>query len=401
MTTRDSAPPPRPAPGPALRQALRPAPRPDDESDTVPHRPSPAPRPTPAAPSASGRVFRAAGAVPAGGSLIRVGTRGSALAVAQTTTVAEQIAAATGLDVALVIVTTHGDTSSAPLAQLGGTGVFVSALRDALLAGECDLAVHSLKDLPTGPCPGIALGAVPPRADPRDALCARNGLALAELPAGARVGTGSPRRAAQILAQRPDLRVQDLRGNVDTRLARIDADLDAVVLAAAGLDRIGRSDAITQRFELRMAPPAPGQGALAIEVREAERQVAPFREALAAIDHAPSRAGALAERALLATLEAGCAAPVGAFAEIVAGRLRLHGAVYRGDGGARITAEAAIDLPADAAELDAAVSALGARVAAELLRRGAAELAPAGTLGAARAPQAGSAGSAPSAGSAA
>jgi len=230
---------------------------------------------------------------------------------------------------------------------------------------------------------------VPPRADARDALCARNGLGLSELPSGARVGTGSPRRAAQILSQRPDLRVLDLRGNVDTRLARIHTDLDAVVLAAAGLDRIGRSDAITQRFDLRAAPPAPGQGALAIEVRTAERHLAPLSAALAAIEHGPSRAGALAERALLSTLEAGCAAPVGAFATITDGRLGLHGAVYRADGGARITAEAEAELPDSPHELDAAVAELGARVAEELLQRGAAELAPAGTLGATRQPASG------------
>ncbi|UOR00950.1 hydroxymethylbilane synthase [Leucobacter allii] len=320
-------------------------------------------------------MFRAPGPLAARPGLLRIGTRGSALAVAQTTTVAEAVAAATGLEIALVIVTTHGDTSRAPLAQLGGTGVFVSALRDALLAGACDLAVHSLKDLPTGPCPGIALGAVPHRADPRDALCSRGGRVLAELPAGARIGTGSPRRAAQLLARRPDLAVQDIRGNVDTRLARVDADLDAVVLAAAGLDRLGRAGVIAERFPLHEVPTAPGQGALAIEVREEDRGSAPYTAALAALDHAESRAAALAERSLLAALEAGCAAPVGARAAVAAGRLELSGTVYRLDGGAQLSASAAIVW---AGADDRAAVALGRRAARELLDGGAARLAPLG-----------------------
>lgn len=330
---------------------------------------------------APGRVTRAEGAVAASERVIRIGTRGSALAVAQTTTVAETVAAATGLDVALVIVTTQGDTSRAPLSQLGGTGVFVSALRDALLAGECDLAVHSLKDLPTGAHPGIALGAIPVRADARDALCARDGLTLDELPNGARVGTGSPRRVAQLLSRRPDLDVVDLRGNVDTRLGRVSTDLDAVVLAAAGLDRVGRSEAITERFSLDGAPCAPGQGALAIEVRAEDEGAAPYAEALAALDDPEARACSLAERALLAALEAGCAAPVGARASVENGKLRLSASVYRLDGGDQITAEA--ELPWNAEETEGGETAgvpsrLGRAVCDELLARGAADLAPLG-----------------------
>lgn len=323
-------------------------------------------------------VHRSDSPLPTRPGLLRIGTRGSALAVAQTTTVAEAIAAATGLDVVLVLVTTHGDTSRAPLSQLGGTGVFVSALRDALLAGECDIAVHSLKDLPTGPCEGIVIGAIPERADARDALCARDGLSLADLPRGARVGTGSPRRVAQLLARRPDLDVQDLRGNVDTRLARVNADLDAVVLACAGLDRLGRSSVITERFPLEDAPTAPGQGALAIEVRAEDAAMEPYATALAAIDDAATRASALAERALLAALEAGCAAPVGAHASIHEGRLSLSGHVYALDGSSRLTGTAERDWhPGDSAVPED----LGRAVAADLLARGAAELAP---LGAAR-----------------
>lgn len=323
----------------------------------------------------SGCVTRPSGAVDAAPGLIRIGTRGSALAVSQTTTVAEQIASATGYEVALVIITTHGDVSRAPLAQLGGTGVFVSALRDALIGGECDLAVHSLKDLPTGPCEGISLGAVPLRADPRDALCSRDGYTLATLPTGAKVGTGSPRRAAQLLARRPDLEVSDLRGNVDTRLGRVGTDLDAVVLAAAGLDRIGRSDAIAERFALSDAPPAPGQGALAIEVRSADLNSEPFRTALAALDDAQARAEALAERFLLGTLEAGCAAPIGATATLNDGVLTLSASVYRLDGSDQLTASAALPFDRSAPEAETPAE-LGRRVAAELLARGAEELAP-------------------------
>lgn len=322
-----------------------------------------------------GRVFRADGPAAASPGLIRIGTRGSRLALTQTTTVAEAVAAATGSDVALVIITTHGDVSRESLAQLGGTGVFVSALREALLAGECDLAVHSLKDLPTGPCAGIETGAIPVRADARDALCARDGLDLATLPVGAHVGTGSPRRAAQLSSVRPDLHVHDLRGNVDTRLGRVGVDLDAVVLAAAGLDRSGLDAAITERFGLDGVPTAPGQGALAIECRAADLGAEPYATAFEALDHAETRACAVAERALLAALEAGCAAPVGATATLVGDRLTLRAVVYRLDGSSKLGVE--VDgawthgdrvLPVD----------LGRAAAQDLLARGAAELAPLG-----------------------
>lgn len=315
-------------------------------------------------------VPRSPGPVAARPGLLRVGTRGSALAVAQAATVAERIAAATGLETVLVIITTHGDTSSEPLAQLGGTGVFVSALRDALLAGACDLAVHSLKDLPTGPCSGIALAAIPERADPRDALCARDALTLAELPSGARVGTGSPRRVAQLRRAREDLDVVDLRGNVDTRLGRVGVDLDAVVLAAAGLDRIGRSAAIAERFPLDLVPTAPGQGALALEIREPDLADPRFAVAIEALDDPSARSCALAERELLAALEAGCAAPVGAHAQIEGADLRLTAAVYSLDGSAHLTVGTK-GAPADHLEL-------GRTAALELLDRGAAALAPLG-----------------------
>ena len=179
--------------------------------------------------------------------VVRIGTRGSALALAQTQTIANALTAKTGAVVEIITVTTHGDRSTESLSTIGGTGVFASALREALLAGECDVVVHSLKDLPTDPEPGLVIAAIPKRADARDALCARDGLTLETLPEGARVGTGSPRRVAQLLARRPDLEVVDIRGNIDTRLGRtVGGDLDAVVLAAAGLERIGRSEAVTE-----------------------------------------------------------------------------------------------------------------------------------------------------------
>ncbi len=218
--------------------------------------------------------------------------------------------------------------------------MFASALRDALLADECDLIVHSLKDLPTGEVPGLVIGAVPKRADARDALCARDALTLESLPVGARVGTGSPRRVAQLKARRPDLDVVDIRGNVDTRLGRVaEGDLDAVVLAVAGLKRLGRSDAVTDSFPLSEVPTAPGQGALAIEVRSGdEKGRGPIAKAVTAVDHATTRACVTAERVVLAGLEAGCAAPIGATAIVDDGLLFLTATVYRPDGTAQVTA---------------------------------------------------------------
>jgi hydroxymethylbilane synthase len=254
---------------------------------------------------------------------LRLGTRGSALAVSQATTVASAIAAKTGAAPELVTISTEGDRSTASLSSLGGTGVFASALRDALLAGEVDVVVHSLKDLPTAPVPGLTIGAIPKRADARDALCARDALTLDTLPAGARVGTGSPRRAAQLRSRRDDLEVVDLRGNVDTRLGKVaSGELDAVVLAAAGLDRLGRLDAITEHLGLDGWPTAPGQGALAVEVRSGDEKL------VKALDHATSRIIVDAERRTLALLEAGCSAPVGAHALIEDGMLFLSARVY-------------------------------------------------------------------------
>jgi hydroxymethylbilane synthase len=309
---------------------------------------------------------------------IRVGTRGSALAMAQTTTIANRIAASAGAPVEVIPITTHGDTSREPLSSLGGTGVFASALREALLAGDCDVVVHSLKDLPTGAHPGLVIGATPKRADARDVLCARDGFTLATLPEGARVGTGSPRRAAQLRALRGDLVVVDIRGNVDTRLGRVaDGDLDAVVLAAAGLGRLGRLDQVATEFlELSAWPTAPGQGALAIEVR-AEKLDRQLGTALAAINHVTSQATTMAERLVLARLEAGCAAPIGATAVIDDGLLFLTATVYSPDGSRRITSShAATPESFSASHLAEAGADVADRAARELLAGGAAEIAP-------------------------
>ena len=245
---------------------------------------------------------------------LRMGTRRSPLALAQSGLVADALEAAGGGRPELVEITTLGDTSTAPLVQLGGTGVFVSALRQALLSATVDVAVHSLKDLPVGPADHLVLAAVLRREDPRDVLVARDGLTLATLPVGGRVGTGSPRRAAQIRAARADLDVVDVRGNVGTRLALVRGDVDAVVLARAGLARLGLLDAVTEVLSPDVMLPAPGQGALAVECR-ADRT--DLLQRLSPLDDPVTRAAVTAERALLARTEAGCSAPVGALAEVV------------------------------------------------------------------------------------
>ncbi|HEX2895980.1 MAG TPA: hydroxymethylbilane synthase [Marmoricola sp.] len=250
--------------------------------------------------------------------VLRLGTRASELARTQSGLVAELLSERTGRDVTLVPVRTEGDVATAPLASLGGTGVFVSALRDALLAGEVDLAVHSLKDLPTAPAGGIALAAVPPREDPRDVVVARDGLTLGELPPGSRVGTGSPRRVAQIEALGLGIELVGVRGNVDTRIGKVrSGDLDAVVLARAGLARLGRLDEVTEVLDPIQVLPAPGQGALAIECRSDDTELVALLAAT--LDDAHTRAAVTCERVVLAELEAGCAAPVGALAEVVEG----------------------------------------------------------------------------------
>ncbi|MGC4784150.1 hydroxymethylbilane synthase [Micromonospora zamorensis] len=297
---------------------------------------------------------------------LRLGTRGSALAMAQSSQIAEALTAATGRPVELVEVITAGDRSNAPVHRLG-VGVFVSALRDALTARTIDFAVHSYKDLPTAAAAGLHIAAVPTRQDPRDALIAQGGRTLAELPPGATVGTGALRRIAQLHALGLQLEVTPIRGNIDTRLARVlgpEADLDAVVLARAGLARIGRTDTITETLDPMLMLPAPAQGALAVECRVDDQDLV---ELLALLDHAPSRAAVTAERALLATLEAGCSAPVAAYAELAEGddgdEIYLRGAVISPDG-TRDLRLSRTGTPADAAEI-------GKALAAELLDLGA------------------------------
>ncbi|WP_231404201.1 hydroxymethylbilane synthase [Actinomadura viridis] len=284
------------------------------------------------------------------------------MAMTQSQLVADELTRRTGRAVELVGVTTEGDVSKALLAQMGGTGVFVSALRDRLLSGEVDFAVHSLKDLPTGAAEGIALAATPVRDDPRDALCGP--AKLADLPRGARVGTGSPRRVAQLKALRPDLEVVPIRGNADTRLRKVtDGELDAVVLAYAGLGRIGRRDEVSEVFEADQMLPAPGQGALALECR-ADR--ADLLELLGTVDDSATRAAVTAERTVLAVLEAGCSAPVGAYAAEVEQKLHLTAAVVAYDGSRQIRLSAS-GHPGQAERI-------GRDLAAELLARGADQL---------------------------
>jgi hydroxymethylbilane synthase len=320
---------------------------------------------------------------------VRIGTRASKLALTQTQQMADQLAAVGGFPVELVHITTEGDVKTGSLSQMGGTGVFVAALRDALLQETCDVAVHSLKDLPTGAAVGLTIAATPKRVDVRDVLCARDGLKLADLPQGAKVGTGSPRRAAQLRAARPDLAVQDIRGNVDTRLGRVPGlpgnaagapgDLDAVVLAAAGLERIGRLDAVSEFFEMDVMLPAPGQGALAIECRTAdaprksgstEGSQGVLAQALAALNDEDTRLAVTAERAVLARLEAGCAAPVGAFAHRKGSMLYLEAAVCAVDGTRTVREKKATD-----GLTEVGATLLGIEVAELLLAAGAAEIA--------------------------
>ncbi|OUC78355.1 hydroxymethylbilane synthase [Gordonia lacunae] len=302
---------------------------------------------------------------------IRIGTRGSLLATTQSQTIADALIAA-GHPAELVIIKTAGDASAAPVAEIG-VGVFTTAIRVALRNDEVDVAVHSYKDLPTAPEEDLTIAAVPTRVDPRDALVARDGLVLGELPPGSVIGTSAPRRAAQLKALGLGLEIRPLRGNLDSRLGKVaSGELDAVVVARAGLVRIGRTEVVSEALEPAVMLPAPAQGALAVECRSDDAELVRI---LAELDDKSTRAAIDAERAVLAALEAGCTAPVGAIAEVVEsidedGRifaeLSLRAAVAAEDGSDVIRASAV-------GPVDRAVQ-LGKDLAAELLELGAGDL---------------------------
>ncbi|MER6622473.1 hydroxymethylbilane synthase [Streptomyces sp. NPDC000931] len=320
---------------------------------------------------------------------LRLGTRRSKLAMAQSGQVAEAVSQVTGRPVELVEITTYGDVSREHLAQIGGTGVFVAALREALARGEVDFAVHSLKDLPTTQPDELVVAAVPVREDPRDVMVTRDALKLADLPRGARIGTGSPRRMAQLNAYARshgmDIETVPIRGNVDTRIGYVrKGELDAVVLAAAGMNRIGRSDEVTDFLSVDTVLPAPGQGALAVECAADDAELI---AALAELDDPLTRAAVTAERSLLAALEAGCSAPVGALADLpplsaplergdsradrqIVKEMRLRGVVGSTDGSTLVQLSTTGPVP----ETHEAAMALGRELAAEMLTQGAAGL---------------------------
>ncbi|MFD1937090.1 MULTISPECIES: hydroxymethylbilane synthase [Nonomuraea] len=290
---------------------------------------------------------------------MKLGTRRSLMATTQSQMVADLYTAKTGRTIELVGITTFGDVSKAQLSQLGGTGVFVSALRDKLVEGDIDFAVHSLKDLPTKQDPRFVLAALPERHDVRDALVGRT--KFADLAPGARVGTGSPRRIAMLRALRDDLDYVPIRGNADTRIGKVTSgELDAVVLASAGLTRIGRQAEISQIFEIEEMLPAPGQGALAVECLSTRSDLVDF---LSVLDDPRTRSAVTAERAVLSALEAGCSAPVGAFALDDGHTLNLTAAVVALDGREAVRKSAA-GSPSEAMEL-------GRELAAAMIAEGA------------------------------
>lgn len=294
--------------------------------------------------------------------MLKIGTRGSNLATTQAGHVRDALIAA-GFPAELKVVTTAGDLSAAPVERIG-VGVFTSALRDALFDGDVDVAVHSFKDLPTAYEPRTHL-IIPVREDNREALIARDGLSLAELPEGARVGTSAPRRVSQLKALRPDLDIRPLRGNIETRMGYVTrGDLDAVILAYAGLVRAGYGDRATEVFGPEVLMPAPAQGALAVECRVDDTEA---RAAIDSLVDAHATRCAAAERQVLATLEAGCTAPVASYARTEGDELVVRGGVFALDGSAQLVETARGGAGADAA-------ALGREVATRLLERGAADL---------------------------
>jgi len=293
---------------------------------------------------------------------LRIGTRGSKLALWQAEHIRDRLHREQAIGSEVVIIKTTGDKfSSAAVPDVGGKGIFIKEIEDALLEGRVDLAVHSLKDVPTLTPRGLVFPAITKREDPYDCLISRSGRPLAGLPAGARVGTSSLRRQAQLRFQRGDLQILNLRGNVDTRLRKLDSgEMDAIIVAKAGLDRLGLAARITETLAPDIMLPAVGQGALAIECRESDSGVI---DALASFDHAETRSAVAAERALLAELEGGCQVPLGAWARIEKQQLQLDARVLAADGSECIARHA--NGSADAAEK------IGRQLARELLAAGA------------------------------
>ena len=295
--------------------------------------------------------------------VIRIGTRGSELATTQAGHIRDALIRM-GHPAVLVIVKTEGDANRHDPVEKIGIGVFTQALRHALREDVCDIAVHSFKDLPTAPEEDLLLAAVPQRVDPREVLVSRGNVPLAELPEGAKVGTSAPRRVSQLRSIRPDLEIRPLRGNIETRMGRVEDDLDAVVLARAGLDRTDRLDRAAESLDVDVVMPAPAQGALAVECRAEDKRLALV---VGRLDHAESRARATAERTILSELQAGCTAPVAAHAHIDDdGKLDLTAGVFALDGSRRLV-ESAVGEVADAEEI-------GRTVAARLLEKGAHEV---------------------------
>ncbi|QRJ60265.1 hydroxymethylbilane synthase [Corynebacterium macginleyi] len=300
--------------------------------------------------------------------MFQIGTRGSKLATTQAGHVRDWFIDA-GFSSELHIVTTAGDINMAPVERIG-VGVFTQALREALYRGECDIAVHSFKDLPTAADERFRL-VIPQRQDSREALVARDGLSLMQLPEGARVGTSAPRRISQLAALRPDLEIRPLRGNIDTRMSKVtDGELDAVVLAYAGLLRGGYEDRVSDIFDPEIFMPAPAQGALAIEAVAGTEAAA----ALDALVDVRATAAALAERAVLARLEAGCTAPVAATSRWNGDQLTVRGGVFALDGSRQLTATAAGTAVGTAVVTAEEAMELGAQVSDELFAQGAADL---------------------------
>jgi hydroxymethylbilane synthase len=301
---------------------------------------------------------------------IRIGARGSKLSLQQTESVRRRLAAAyPERNFSIVVIATKGDlTLDTPLPEIGGKGLFTLEIEQALRLGRIDLAVHSLKDLPTEPVPGIVIGAIPERFDVSDAIVSRSGAPLLELPEGAVIGTSSHRRSAQLRRMRPDVRPESIRGNIESRIRKTldpDGPYHAAVLASAGLERLDLLAAAVERLPLDQMLPAPGQGALAVQCRDDDRSMA----FLATIDDRAARLATSAERAFLAGVGGGCSAPIACYGELMGNRLTLHGRIVALDA----TKQVDVRLERDVFDEAGAIAA-GASLAIEALHSGAAEL---------------------------